>query len=107
MESRFKIAGHAVHPMLIVLPLGLLPVSVVFDIIWWVTDDVQYAAVGFFMVAAGLLGAVLAALAGAVDALAIPSGTRAKRIVLLHGSGNLVVAALFAVSWVGLALLGY
>jgi len=30
---------------------------------------------------------------------AIPSGTRAKAIGLWHGLGNVVVVALFAVSW--------
>ena len=33
------------------------------------------------------------------DWLAIPEGTRAKRIGLLHGSGNVVVILLFALSW--------
>ena len=31
MESRVKLAGHPVHPMLIVFPLGLLTTAVVFD----------------------------------------------------------------------------
>jgi hypothetical protein len=34
-----------------------------------------------------------------VDWLAIPRGTRAKRIGLIHGVGNVVVVALFALSW--------
>ena len=33
MESRAKLAGHAVHPMLITLPLGLLGTAVIFDLI--------------------------------------------------------------------------
>jgi Predicted membrane protein (DUF2231) len=36
---------------------------------------------------------------GLIDWLAIPAGTRAKRIGALHGVGNVVVVALFAVSW--------
>jgi len=36
---------------------------------------------------------------GLIDYLAIPSGTRAKQIGLLHGVGNVVVTGLFAVSW--------
>ena len=31
MESRAKFLGHPVHPMLIVLPLGLFIAAVVFD----------------------------------------------------------------------------
>jgi uncharacterized membrane protein len=36
---------------------------------------------------------------GLVDWLAIPAGTRARRIGALHGIGNVVVLALCAVSW--------
>jgi uncharacterized membrane protein len=31
MESRTKLAGHAIHPMLIVFLLGLLATAVIFD----------------------------------------------------------------------------
>jgi uncharacterized membrane protein len=36
---------------------------------------------------------------GLIDWLAIPARTRAKRIGLWHGAGNVVVVALFVVSW--------
>jgi len=31
MESRAKLFGHPVHPMLIVFPLGLLAMAVIFE----------------------------------------------------------------------------
>ena len=99
MQSRAKLAGHAVHPMLITLPLGLLATAVVFDIIQAFNHSAELAVASFFMIAAGIIGGLLAALFGLIDWLAIPAGTRAKRIGLLHGLGNVVVVALFAVSW--------
>jgi len=33
MQSRAKLLGHPVHPMLVVFPLGLLITSLVFDFI--------------------------------------------------------------------------
>jgi uncharacterized membrane protein len=51
------------------------------------------------MIAAGIIGGLLAAVFGFVDWLAIPSGTRAKTIGLLHGGGNVVVTLLFIISW--------
>jgi uncharacterized membrane protein len=51
------------------------------------------------MIAAGVIGGLAAAVFGLVDWLAIPSGTRAKSVGLWHGLGNVVVVALFAVSW--------
>src|SRR5215217_8467966 len=99
MESRAKLAGHAIHPMLITLPLGLLGTAVVFDIIRAFTDDADFAVASFYMLAAGIIGGLLAALFGLIDWLAIPAGTRAKRVGLWHGAGNVVVVVLFAVSW--------
>ena len=32
MESRAKLFGHPIHPMLIVFPLGLLAMALIFDI---------------------------------------------------------------------------
>ncbi len=37
MQSKIKLLGHAIHPMLIVFPLGLLSMSIVFDIIHYAT----------------------------------------------------------------------
>lgn len=99
MESRAKIFGHAIHPILIVYPLGLLSTAVIFDIIYLVTANPRWATVSFWMIAAGVVGGLLAALFGFIDYLNIPSGTRAKRIGMLHGLINLGVMILFAISW--------
>ena len=99
MESRAKLLGHPVHPMLVNFPLGLLPTAVIFDIVYLSTQNRHWTELSFWMIAAGIIGALLAAVFGLVDWLAIPTGTRAKRIGLLHGGGNLVVVALFATSW--------
>ena len=45
------------------------------------------------------IGALLAAIFGLIDWIALPSGTRAKRIGLWHGGGNVVIVVLFIVSW--------
>jgi uncharacterized membrane protein len=100
MESRVKFAGHPVHPMLIVFPLGLLATAVIFDIIYLVSGNTRWTLVAYYMLGAGVLGGLAAALFGWLDWLGIPGGTRAKRIGLWHGVGNVVVLALFAWSWV-------
>ena len=100
MESKVKFAGHPVHPMLIVFPLGLLATAVVFDIIYLVSDNSQWTVVAYYMIGAGIIGGLAAAVFGWLDWIAIPSGTRARRIGLWHGVGNVVVLALFILSWV-------
>jgi len=99
VESKLKLLGHPIHPMLIVLPLGLLGMSVIFDIIYLITNDPAWTFVAFYMIGAGVIGGLLAAIFGLLDYLAIPAGTRAKSIGMMHGTGNLVVVILFAVSW--------
>jgi uncharacterized membrane protein len=99
MESRVKLLGHPVHPMLIVLPLGLFIAAVVFDAVYLWRDVETLATVGYWNMAGGIIGGLLAAVFGLMDWLAIPRGTRAKRIGLLHGLTNVVVVALFATVW--------
>jgi uncharacterized membrane protein len=100
MESKVKFAGHPVHPMLIVFPLGLLATAVIFDIIYLVSSNVQWTVVAYYMIGAGIIGGLAAAVFGWLDWIAIPRGTRARRIGLWHGSGNVLVLALFILSWV-------
>ncbi len=99
METRLKLLGHPIHPMLIVFPLGLLATAVIFDVLYLITTNADLAIFSFWAIAAGIVGGLAAALFGLIDWLAIPSGTRAKQVGLVHGGGNVVVVALFAVSW--------
>ncbi len=99
MESKVKVAGHAVHPMLIVFPLGLLATAAVFDAITLITSDAKWSTMAWYMIAAGIIGGLLAAVFGLIDWLGIPSNTRAKAIGLWHGGLNVLVVLLFALSW--------
>jgi uncharacterized membrane protein len=99
MEARAKLFGHPIHQMLIVFPLGLLGMSLFFDLIAVFTNRPALLQASFYMIAAGIVTGLTAAIFGLIDFLAIPAGTRAKRIGRLHGGGNVVVVALFAVSW--------
>jgi uncharacterized membrane protein len=99
MESKAKLFGHPIHPMLIVFPLGLLITALIFDIVYLLTGNAGFAMVSYWNIAAGVIGGLLAAVFGLVDWLAIPAGTRAKTIGMWHGIGNVVVVLLFIVSW--------
>jgi len=100
MESKVKFAGHPVHPMLIVFPLGLLATAVIFDIIYLVSDNSRWTVVAYYMIGAGIIGGLAAAVFGWLDWIAIPAGTRARRVGLWHGIGNVAVVGLFILSWV-------
>jgi uncharacterized membrane protein len=99
MHAKARLFGHPIHQMLIVFPLGLLGTSLLFDILYLATGGDHWFQVSYSMIAAGILSGLLAAPFGLIDWLAIPGGTRAKRIGLLHGGGNVVVLLLFILSW--------
>ena len=99
MESKAKLFGHPIHQMLIVFPLGVLAMAVLFDVIAFVRGSASLHYAAWTMIAAGVISGLVAAVFGLIDYLAIPAGTRAKRVGALHGSGNVVVVLLFAVSW--------
>ena len=95
MESRAKILGHPIHQILIVFPLGLLATAVIFDIIYLVTDNHHWTEIAYWMIYAGIIGGLVAAVFGLIDWLAIPANTRAKTIGAVHGLANVLVVGLF------------
>jgi uncharacterized membrane protein len=99
MEARAKMMGHSLHQMLIAFPLGLLATAVVFDLAHLVWGGAGWATASFYMIAAGIVGGLAAAVFGLVDWLAVPQPTRAYRVGLWHGLGNVGVLLLFAASW--------
>ena len=100
MRSKARFLGHPNHPMLVVIPLGLFIAAVVFDGLHYWLGDAMFAAISYYNIAAGIIGGLLAAVFGLVDWLAIPSGTRAKRIGLFHGAINVTMVMLFAAVWI-------
>jgi uncharacterized membrane protein len=108
LESQVKLAGHPVHPMLVVFPLGLLSTAVVFDVVYALIGNRDLSTFSFWALIAGITGGLVAAVFGLIDWMAIPAGTRAKKIGVFHGIGNLVVVGLFSVSlWTRLATPAY
>jgi uncharacterized membrane protein len=99
MESRLKVLGHPVHPMLITIPVGLLVTAVIFDVIDALGGPEFLGEVAYWNITVGLIGGLLAAAAGSFDLLALPTGTRAKRVGLAHAAANAAVILLFAAVW--------
>ncbi len=96
MESRLRIAGQAVHPVLVMFPLGLFTMAVLFDLGNVLGGPAILGSLAYWNIAAGLVGGVLVMLASAVD-LALMRGTRAKRLAVLQNLMTMGVLILFAV----------
>ena len=93
--------GHPFHPILVTIPIGAWVASLVFDILSRTADDgADFARGAYWLIAIGVVGALVAALFGLLDLLAIPRRTRARRVGFTHLAFNLTVVALFVASFV-------
>ena len=68
-HSTAQIAGHPIHPMLIPFPIAFFVGTLVTDIVFTIKGDPFWARMAFYVLAAGLVMAALAALAGLTDFL--------------------------------------
>jgi uncharacterized membrane protein len=92
--------GHPLHPVLVALPIGAWAASLAFDVASRVVDDPAFLVQGSrWLIAFGVVAALGAAMVGFLDLFAIPPGTRAHRVALLHMTLNLGVVASYAVNF--------
>lgn len=98
MQSKVTIYGHPIHPMIIVLPLGLLPASVFADLFHHILDDPTWGIVSFWLMVAGVLGGLVAGAVGFMDWKVLPVGTKARRVGAIHGLTNVLAMVVFLTS---------
>src|SRR4051794_41788685 len=79
MESKVKLLGHPVHPMLIPVPLGLFIAAVVFDAVHFWRGSATMAVVAYWNIAGRIVGGLLAAGVGLIDWLPLSPSSPAKR----------------------------
>src|SRR4051794_20126076 len=99
MESRVKLVGHPVHPMLVVFPAALLATGAVLDLLSLSRGAVMLAQVAQLNIGIGLVIGVIAMAVGWIDWLAVPEKTRAKRIGAMHGISNMLAILMFGFVW--------
>jgi uncharacterized membrane protein len=96
-KSTAQIAGHPLHPMLVVFPIAFFVGTFVTDIVYSANADAFWARVSFWLLAAGLAMGALAALAGFTDFL----GDRLVRrtsTAWFHMLGNVTAVVISLVS---------
>lgn len=79
--------------MLVPIPIACFVGTLITDIAYWRTGDVQWAVMSSWMLTVGLIVAVLAVIAGFVDFLGEPR-IRNLRAVWIHAGGNAVALIL-------------
>jgi uncharacterized membrane protein len=97
MASKASIAGHPVHPMLVSFPLALWYTSFAADVLFYFLRHASLLLISKFMIAAGVIGAIAAAIPGIIDWLAIKNSD-VKRIANWHARLNIIALIIFATS---------
>ncbi|HJU87901.1 MAG TPA: DUF2231 domain-containing protein [Gemmatimonadaceae bacterium] len=99
MKSTARIATHPIHPMLVAFPLGLWTTSFIVNVIGAVTDNFVMHQVAYYMVLAGCIGAVLAAIPGLIDLFtAVAPGTPARATGIRHALLNVIALSFWIAS---------
>jgi uncharacterized membrane protein len=97
MKTIASFAGEPIHPMLVHYPIALWTTSVITDALYFFQRNSSLMLISKFLIAAGIVGALLAALPGIVDWTTI-SDRAAKRTGNLHLVLNVSALLLFGVS---------
>jgi uncharacterized membrane protein len=97
-RSTASIAGHPIHPMLIPFPVAFFTATLACDIAYWRGGDIAWNTASLWLLGAGVVMALLAAVAGLIDVLGEPR-IRALREVWWHAGGNLLLVLIEAYNW--------
>ena len=98
MKTTASIGGHPIHPMLIPFPLALWSTSFAVDILFYFLRHSTLLVIAKFMLAAGCLGAIAAAIPGIIDWLSIKNG-EVKKVANWHARLNIAALVVFAASF--------
>jgi uncharacterized membrane protein len=92
VTSTASIAGHPIHPMLVPFPIAFLVAGLVTDIAYWQRGDPFWAQASLWLVGAGMVSGLLAAVFGLIDFLTIKRARGATGWA--HFLGNLLAVVL-------------
>jgi uncharacterized membrane protein len=98
MASPASIAGHPIHPMLIPFPIALWVFSLVADIIYLWRGNPGWEWMASWTLLAGCVSAIVAAIFGFIDYLAIKD-KEVTKVANWHARFNVLALLLFAASW--------
>jgi len=97
MKTKASFAGSPIHPMLVHYPIALWTTAVITDVIFYFSRNTSLVLISKYLIAAGIIGAVLAALPGIVDWTGI-ANPAAKKTGTLHLVLSVSALLLFCVS---------
>lgn len=94
MQSRLRVQGNPIQPMLVTFPLGLFVSATVFDLTDVIGGPAFLGEVGYWTGVAALVAAALTAVAGMVDLWDVPVD-RTRRTAVAFNLVNALMAGMF------------
>jgi len=92
-RSAASVAGHPIHVMLVPIPIACFVGTLLTDIVYWRSLNLQWAVFSDWLISVGTVMAALAALFGITDFLR-ERRIRALNAAWVHGLGNVLVLLL-------------
>jgi uncharacterized membrane protein len=97
VRSTAAIGGHPIHPMLVPFPIAFLVGALASDLVFWGTGDHFWSRASWWLLAAGVVMGLLAAVFGLIDFLTI-ARARHGSTGWVHFLGNLLAVVLALVN---------
>ncbi|HEY2726850.1 MAG TPA: DUF2231 domain-containing protein, partial [Parafilimonas sp.] len=95
MQSKIKIFGHALHPMIVPFPIAFNTATMICCIVYATNGDAFWFRVAFIANCAAIVTSVIAVLPGLIDWLSIPTLSDAKSTGLKHMVANVFTLGFF------------
>jgi uncharacterized membrane protein len=99
MQGKATLADHPIHPMLVGFPIGFFGAVLVSDVISIWGNPAFWPRMSVWLIAFGVIGALVAALFGFVDYFTAPMSREAKRTATTHMVLNLIVVAFYVAAF--------
>jgi len=93
ITSSVAIAGHPLHPVLVLFPVAFLVGAAGTDIGYWLTSDPFWARASLWLIGVGFAAGILAAITGFLDFFKVKR-VRDRSAGWLHMGGNVAVMVL-------------
>lgn len=98
IPSKAAVKGHPIHPMLVAFPIVFFLSALFCDVAYLVADRDVWATAALWLVGAGVVGGIAAAVPGLIDFVSLDQ-VRGSPTAIKHGAGNFAIVVLELVSF--------
>jgi uncharacterized membrane protein len=99
MKSKAAVGNHPIHPALVTLPFGAFFLALIGDIVHSLSGGLFWYQFAFYCIGIGIITALVAAVFGFVDYVAVPMRPAARVLASTHLTLNLIAVVLYVITF--------